>query len=79
MKKTMKTLPAPMKLADADLGSVAGASGLFDFSSIGVFNYSANYGSQASLFNGNGSGSGSGNTSQTLNQGITNVTVVGHG
>ena len=78
MKKTMKPLPAPMKLADADLGSVAGASGLFDFSSIGVLNYSVNSGSQVSAFNGNGSGWGSGNTSQTLNQGINNVTVVSH-
>jgi len=79
-RKSMKSLPAPTKLADAELGSVAGASGgWLDASWVGVTNISANYGSQASLFNGNGSGSGSGNTSQTMNQGITNVTVVGHG
>ena len=79
MKKTMKTLPAPTKLADADLGSVAGASGLFDFSSIGVLNYSVNSGSQVSAFNGNGSGWGSGNTSQSMSQSNNTQTVIVHG
>ena len=79
MKKTMKTLPAPMKLADADLGSVAGASGLFDFSSIGVANYSANYGQQVSLGNGNFSGPLSGNTSQSMSQSNNTQTVIVHG
>jgi hypothetical protein len=80
MKKTMKTLPAPTKLADADLGSVAGASGgLFDLSSIGVYNYSANYGQQVSLGNGNFSGPLSGNTSQSMSQSNNTGTVIVHG
>jgi hypothetical protein len=79
-RKSMKSLPAPAKLADADLGSVAGASGgWLDASWVGVTNISANYGSQASLFNGNGSGPLSGNTSQSMTQSNSTGTVIVHG
>ena len=74
MKKTMKTLPAPMKLADAELGSVAGASGLpyipsFDWKSVGVVQTGSNSGLQVALGN-------AGSTSQSMVQGNLNSATI---
>ena len=70
--KTMKTLPAPMKLADAELGSVAGASGLclpyfpsFDYKSVSLVQSGSNSGTQVALGN-------AGSTSQSMQQGNAN-------
>ena len=68
--KTIKTLPAPMKLADADLGAVAGASGFpyfpsFDWKSVGLVQTGSNSGTQVALGN-------AGSTSQSMQQGNQN-------
>ena len=73
--KTIKTL-APMKLADAELGSVSGASGLyipyfpsFDIKSVSLTQNASNVGTQAALGN-------AGATSQTMSQAAGNSATV---
>ncbi len=77
-RKTMKTFK---KLADADLGAVAGASGLFDMSWIASVTNQSNTLNQVSLGNGNGSvgiGGAVGNTSQSAMQGNSSSTTIVH-
>ncbi len=81
-RKTMKT-PAPKKLADADLGAVAGASGgLVDLSWIASVTSQSNSLNQVSLGNGNGSiglgAGGVGNTSQSASQSNSSSTTIVH-
>ncbi len=77
-RKTMKTFK---KLADKDLGAVAGASGLFDLSWIASATNQTNTANQVSALNGNGSGAlfgAVGNTAQGAMQGNQSGTTIVH-